>query len=199
MSADATTCDLVDERDLDTRYLAGSLSPEEAEAFEAHYFGCERCWNLVHQGMEVRSALAHPAAPPGIRPRWWGLAAAAAVAALVVGTWWTASRSGSAPLEDVLRGDEAPFAVTAYGDKATTGAAWPRLPGADVYRVRLYTADGTLITERDVPDTSITLSRDSIRLPAETPALWEVQALDQLRSPVARSKLTRAALPSTAP
>lgn len=202
MSTIGITCELVDERDLDTRYIAGRLNPEEAEGFEEHFFGCERCWALVHQGVEIRSALgpaasaAHPRREAwflrGARRGWWGLAAAAAVGAVMLGTWWTGQRPGSGATEDVLRGGEASFLVAASGSETALQAAWPRLPNADLYRVRLYTADGTLTAQRELVDTSIELQRDSIPLPREATAFWEVQALDHLRQPVARSDLTRA-------
>jgi hypothetical protein len=50
------TCDEVDDANLDVRYVAGSLAPADAEAFEEHYFGCERCWALVQQGLALRAA-----------------------------------------------------------------------------------------------------------------------------------------------
>ena len=50
------TCDEVDGADLDVRYVAGSLAPADAEAFEEHYFSCERCWALVQQGLALRAA-----------------------------------------------------------------------------------------------------------------------------------------------
>jgi hypothetical protein len=193
---------MVDQEDLDTRYLAGQLSPEGAEAFEEHFFGCERCWDLVQQGLALRSAFAPDAAALQLRraasvPRktqgtWWSLAAAAALAAIGLGTWWTGQRSGAPQPEDVLRGGEAPFEVKASGSDATLQAAWPRLPNVDLYRVRLYSANGTLAAQRELADTSIVLLRDSIPLPHQAPAFWEVQALDHLRQPVARSDLTKA-------
>lgn len=201
MSRDEITCEIVDEGDLDTRYLAGKLSPEGAEAFEAHFFGCERCWGLVQQGLAVRSALApdrgapqsqrEAAVPRRPRAGWWGLAAAAAVAAVVLGTWWPGQRSSSST-EDVLRGQDLPFPVTVSGSETTLQAVWPRLVNADLYQVRLYTADGTLVAERERADTSIVLQRDSLPLLRQGPAFWEVQALDHLRQPVARSDLTPA-------
>jgi hypothetical protein len=195
---------MVDQEDLDTRYLAGQLSPEGAEAFEEHFFGCERCWDLVQQGLALRSAFAPDAAAPQLtraasvprktRGTWWSLAAAAGLAAIVLGTWWTGQRSALQP-EDVLRGGETPFEVKASGSEATLEAAWPRLPNADLYRVRLYSANGTLAAQRELADTSIVLLRDSIPLPRQAPAFWEVQALDRLRNPITRSDLTRAVLP----
>lgn len=202
MSTNGITCELVDERDLDTRYIAGRLNPEEAEGFEAHFFGCERCWALVQQGVEVRSALGPAASAAHLqgeasvlrkaRRGWWGLAAAAAVAAVMLGTWWTGQLSGPATTEDVLRGGEAPFLVTASGSETALRAAWPRLANADLYQIRLYAADGTLAAQRELVDTSIELRRDSIPLPRQATAFWEVQALDHLRQPVARSDLTKA-------
>ncbi len=209
MSRNEITCELVDERDLDTRYLAGRLNPEEAEGFEAHFFGCERCWGLVQQGQAVRIALRSDApvsqlAAPGSRHgktgrRWWGLAAAAAVAAVVLGTWWTGEGSDPAPTEDVFRGGDTVFVVAASAARSTLQAAWPRLENADLYRVRLYAADGTLIAQRELVDTSIVLQRDSIPLPPQASAFWEVQALDPLRRPIGRSEPTRAEPPGSTP
>lgn len=202
MSATEITCEHVDQEDLDTRFLAGRLSPQEAETFEAHFFGCERCWGLVQQGLAIRSALGPDATAPPLagvasisrKPpsRWWALAAAAALAVVVVGTWWPGQRSRPAPSEDVLRGGEAPLPVIASGSRTALQAAWPRLANADLYQVRLYSAEGTLVAQREVRDTSIELLRDSIPLPPQAPAFWDVQALDHLRQLVARSALTEA-------
>ncbi|MEA2725244.1 MAG: hypothetical protein QOH59_3015 [Gemmatimonadales bacterium] len=209
MSTAEITCELVDERDLDTRYLTDRLNPEEAEEFEVHFFGCERCWALVQRGLEVRAALDPDAGvsrlrrgasgPRGTRRGWWGLAAAAAVAVVMLGTWWTGQRSALGPPEDVLRGGEVPFLVRSSGTEAALKADWPRQVNADLYRVRLYAADGTLAVQRELGDTSIVLQRDSIPLPRQAPAFWEVQALDHLRQPVARSDLTKAVMSDLRP
>lgn len=203
MSLNEITCDLVDEGDLDTRYLAGRLSPEEAEAFEAHFFGCERCWGLVQQGLAVRSAFdadlpvrspAVPArAPRATRPWWWGIAAAA-VAAVGLGLWQITQREPRLT-EDVFRGEAAGFAVATAADSASLNAWWPRVADADVYRVRLYEADGQMALERETTDTSVAVPVGSVAISRDTGMFWEVQALDRLRNPVARSDLTRAALP----
>ena len=50
-------CQYVEEHDLVSAYLGGRLSEQEAEAFERHYFGCERCWGEVKAGEEIRAAL----------------------------------------------------------------------------------------------------------------------------------------------
>ncbi|MGH7658286.1 MAG: zf-HC2 domain-containing protein, partial [Gemmatimonadales bacterium] len=82
------TCELVDQNELDRRYLEGRLSEEEAAAFEAHYFGCDRCWELVKGGAAVRAALDHDTRVPAPRERaWWKpLAIAAGLAIVAFGT-----------------------------------------------------------------------------------------------------------------
>ncbi|MEO7138027.1 MAG: hypothetical protein ABI037_09950 [Gemmatimonadales bacterium] len=210
MSANEVTCELVDERDLDTRYLSGRIIPEEAEAFEAHFFGCERCWGLVHQGLAVRSAFqpdaslagssSRPVSPqPSAARRWWGLAAAAGIGAVAFGVWGVGSRSEDSKPEDVLRGDRAPFVLVPAADRAALTATWPGITDADVYRVRLYAAEGTLVAERELSDTTVALVRDSLQMLPGGDLFWEVQALDRLRNPIARSELTRAVLPSSPP
>lgn len=58
MDHDPITCDDVDTHDLDVRYLDGRLTDVEATAFEAHYFGCDRCWTLVRHGEALRATAA---------------------------------------------------------------------------------------------------------------------------------------------
>src|SRR5207244_1830986 len=52
-------CNSVEEQDLVSQYVGRKLSPEEAEAFEEHYFGCDRCWAEVQGATELRAALAN--------------------------------------------------------------------------------------------------------------------------------------------
>ncbi len=205
MSLNEITCALVDEGELDTRYLAGSLSEEEAEAFEAHFFGCERCWELVHQGLAVQSAFhadpparspAISATPARANRRWWGLAAAAAVAAVAFGMWWTGFQPQPSLPEDVFRGESTALLVVATSDSADLTASWPRVTGADVYRVRLYGADGSMAIERETPDTSVSVPLDSIAAGRDAGVFWQVQALDRLRNSVGMSDLIRAVLPN---
>ena len=39
-------------------WLLDALTDSESEAFEEHYFGCERCWGEVKAGAEVKAAFA---------------------------------------------------------------------------------------------------------------------------------------------
>jgi hypothetical protein len=202
MSTNGVNCELVDQGDLDTRYLAGTLTEEEAEGFEAHFFGCERCWGLVQQGLAVRAAhepaRASSIARPGLHLRLrWGLAAAAAVVLTIVGVRQLGPDRTTEVQQDVLRGGTAEFVVTPVLKQGLVTAAWRRIPEADVYRVRLYNPDGTLAAGSEIADTVISLRVDSLpALRPGTEVFWEVQALDRLRNPIARSGLTRAVLPS---
>src|SRR5687768_12760419 len=96
------SCTRVEEEDLDARYLAGTLSDEEAEAFEEHYFACDRCWSNVQLGRDIRAASDRRTAPaPALevqhggpvrtravsRSRWMPVAIAAAMALVAVGLW----------------------------------------------------------------------------------------------------------------
>jgi Putative zinc-finger len=201
MSMRELTCEIVDAGDLDTRYLAGRLSAEEAEAFEAHFFACERCWAVVQQGLAVRSAFQAGAARPiasrrTVARRWWGLAAAAGLAAVALGVTLLGDRAGSTP-EDTLRGGSPGFTVVPSSTQSTLAARWPKISESDVYQVRLYTADGVLVVERETPDTFLSVPLTTLR--NSTPGaemFWQVQALDRLRKSVARSDLTQVVVPS---
>lgn len=108
-------CRSVEERDLVSLYVMNKLSEADAEAFEKHYFGCERCWDEVQRATEVRAALAGSGAPskakhqtnakllhgpwPRLRPI---LVAAAVLAAVAVGVVLVGRRSSpSSPLTEL--------------------------------------------------------------------------------------------------
>ena len=76
--AKVVDCPGTGERDVAVLYLAGKLPEDEAEAFEAHYFECERCWEEVQRGSELRAALGKPAVArsPAREPVCLGLAPA---------------------------------------------------------------------------------------------------------------------------
>ena len=53
----ALACDDFDREEVPERYVAGTLPEEVAAAFEAHYFGCERCFERSRMLRDVRTAL----------------------------------------------------------------------------------------------------------------------------------------------
>ena len=200
MSDDLMTCERVDEEDLDTRYLAGRLSEEEATALEEHLVACDRCWATVHRGATIRAAWAEEAQPTDERSgagrpwrsrRWVGWAAlAAASVALIVGVW---RNDGQVPARldhpDATRGTAERLTPTAAADSLELRVVWPRIGGAASYRVRLYGPDGAILLEREVGDTSFSLPRGSLTESAAASAHWQVFAIDELRDEVARSGL----------
>jgi len=188
------TCDLVDREEMDTRYLAGTLDEERAEAFEAHYFGCDRCWNLVHRGVEVRSTGPDPSIAKAVPKRvtrrswmtWAPLAAAAAIAIVWVGTRVPTAGTGGG---EVLRGDADSLSVAAASTNGVSRASWSRVTDASSYQVRLFTATGDVLWERRVTDTTLTIMRDSIPGSRAGVLFWQVQALDPAGAALARSAL----------
>ena len=198
MNPSTLTCAQVDAQDLDARYLAGTLSDPEAEAFEAHYFGCDRCWELVHGGAEVRGALTGPGArrrpargglTPRIRSstaRWMGLAAALAGVTVGLSLW----RQFRPHPEPAVRGGSRWLPLTAEVRGDSLLAVWPSAPGAASYRLRLFTREGALLVEREVTDTTLALSSSVLPDPAHPERFFaQVQAEDRLRQPLARSTL----------
>lgn len=92
----AIDCEYVQDHDLVKSYLGGGLSEKEAEAFEAHYFACDRCWEEVNTANQIRASAAPASSqrdtgvrvrypPPVARPQWRALALAAAVAVALLG------------------------------------------------------------------------------------------------------------------
>lgn len=242
MPANVLDCAAVDEGEFELRYVTGALSEDEADAFEAHYMGCDRCWSSLQRAIEIRaaliteesgrgqsaeSALGTPSvsalgiSPPGTsapsgprayksaaqgspsqrrhsRPRyWWPALAAAASVIVIVGAGLRLrgmlQRGG---VEDVERGGGSAMRVHATAGPGTLALAWSPVRGADRYRVRLFGADGTLMFERLITDTSVSVSRDSSPTsPTRADAYWSVEALDSARRPLRRSALTPAGPP----
>lgn len=199
------TCPIAD-ADTEARYLAGSLSPAEAEAFEAHYVGCDICWRALQQGNEIRSALSQQKQPASkvvnvSRSRaWWPVLPAAAAMVVAVGVWrFPRPVESGNPNQSVgqgaepVRGGSASAAIAAtVTDKALT-ASWPRSVDARSYRVRLLAEDGQLLFDREVNDTSIVVPLDSVtRLSPKGAIYWQVEALNDLRAVVSSYALKEA-------
>jgi hypothetical protein len=195
------TCDQVDRDGLDARYLAGTLDPALAEAFEAHYFACDRCWALVQRGAEVRSvgrvALeAKPLARGWRRPLAWAPLAAAAALAVWVGT--RPRDEPAAGPSATVRGTADSLLVSAATGGGVLRAAWSKVADAASYQVRLFTGTGDLVWEQRVTDTLLSIARDSIPGSPTGPLFWQVQALDLVGAPVARSALVTVPVDSVA-
>lgn len=191
MNQPPITCELVDERELDRLYVAGKLSDEEAAAFEQHYFGCDRCWALVKGGSDVRAAHARGATVVTPWRRTWmmPLTIAAGIMLAAIGTWRFVGPNGN-PIQDAVRGGSDSIAVKTTTSAGRWQAAWPSVPGAVLFRIRIYSDDGRLLLTRETNDTVVQLSTDSLATLGEGRALYlDVQQMDQLQQPVGRSAL----------
>jgi hypothetical protein len=192
------------EEDLSARYLNGTLSPTEADAFEAHYFECDRCWNELQRAVELRAAFrserdARPeqlrsiGSSPRVIPRllagWRPLALAAGIAFATFGIWRIVAEPK--PYDDTLRAPDASLPVSAYTSGNTVVAAWGSVPGAEIYHVRLFAGDGSVLIEREIADTTFMVNADLLPAPGGNLLYWEIEALDPLRQVVARSGLRK--------
>src|SRR5262245_10129490 len=85
-SSGPMTCDRVASEGLLEGYLLNRLAEEDREAFERHYFECQRCFDDLHAAEAVRDELrtTSPQIVAATRSRKW-LTAAAVAAVLVLG------------------------------------------------------------------------------------------------------------------
>lgn len=214
------TCAELETRHVEAHYLAGRISAEEAVAYEAHYFACDRCWALLRRATEARAAFAAPSPVSARRFLPWGLALAAVITAVMLirglpeepaapaapaAAPPAAAPPAAAPAQPAAPvhrevpsqpADTTSITLTGRRTRDTLAAAWERVPAAATYRLRLFTPDGMLLLERETTDTSLALASASARLPREGSAFWQVRALGLLGLPLAQSGLT-AVGPST--
>lgn len=59
------SCPAVRDRDLVHRYLADELPDREAEAFVAHFFACDDCWDRLRAAVSLRADAGAPPLRPG--------------------------------------------------------------------------------------------------------------------------------------
>lgn len=180
---DLLTCELVGERGLVERYVAGRVSDAtELATFEAHVLECLRCQDEVRLGLAVRAALARPRARPAAR-LWLGggLAIAASVGALLLLRSGAHDAGDDSAATGPYRGGagsltQAPRPITPNGAvEGTSRFIWSRVPGADRYRVVVFAPDGTLRWEAQTSDTVIALP-DSVPLLPRVEYAWKVWA-----------------------
>jgi hypothetical protein len=196
MTARTITCADVEAEGLEARYVAGTLPDPDAAAFEDHYFECVRCWDRVQHAMEVRAGLETlPPAAPGPAPvharrraAWaaWPIAAAAVVL-VALGIRRLRPSPGSG--EPAMRGPDSVWAIRTAAGPGRLSVDWPRVAGAERYRVRLLAADGALLLQRETADTGVAIAIDSLpQSAARAPAFWEIEALDGLNAIVKQSE-----------
>ncbi len=205
-------CDRVDREDVVASYLNGHIPADEAEAFERHYFGCERCWTEVQRAIELRAALKQdaPATPiagavPPVRHAarrvWWPWIAAAATIVLVAGIW-QANRTSTPPasegpaVTDVVRSpSDSGFSVQiTRSAPGRVQLQWPAQPKAARYVVKISAADGTPVLTREVSTASIDFGPEDLGSHTTQPLVARIETLDVLGAVISSS--ARTSIPS---
>lgn len=195
-------CAFVEQHDWVSRYLSGTLSETEANQFEAHYFGCDRCSGEVQTAAKLRAAFGHPAIvrrSAGASRRVASgeavalLAAAAAVAMVALGMRQLARPPVPASESTVFRGesvDTIDLSVTP-GSGSRVILQWSPDSDARSYRVEVLRTDGVPVLKSETRDNRIELDLSS--LPARPPGvsfLVRIDVLGPLGAVVARSEAT---------
>ena len=193
-------CTRADDGDLIPLYLSGKLPEGEAEAFELHYLGCDRCASALREGGEVRAALGQPvlvtapsaaSRPAGGRDVWTLLAAAAAVAMLFYGVRQLTARQEMIRDTGVLRSEAADSLRLSVGAAADGQVVleWPSHPEADRYRIEIVRSDGLPVLESETADRRILVAiADLPPRPDGVSLLARVEALDAMKQVVAKSE-----------
>jgi Putative zinc-finger len=191
-------CRRADGIDLAALYLAGRLPEDDAEAFEAHYLGCERCASALREAGEIRAALGQSVlAPESVPSRSVGgwrdigtlLAAAATVAAFFFGMRQVAEREPVVH-DGVLRSASAESVnlSIASGPDGTVVLAWPAHARAHSYRFEIVRSDGVPVLKSETGDRRVVLAvSDLPPRPESVTLLARVEALDALGQVVAAS------------
>lgn len=192
MNSTKITCADTDERDLEARYAASQLTEDEAEAFEEHYFSCDRCWTLVQRAVEIRAVEHRTRRATSWRTiatsPWLAIAAAATI--VVAGTLSVDDWRSRGSEAVTMRGSTDSLHVVTHTRGTMLVASWTRVVEASSYRARLYSASGTVLHQREVTDTTIAVSAASLPKTApDTELYWEIQAINRTRQVVGRSGL----------
>lgn len=198
-----TTCIHGDDSLIVADYLAGRLSRAKARTFEAHCFGCDRCFRELQFAMEMRAA-ASPSARsiPSLkraivtsRP-FWPLAGLAAAVAVALGIWVAQPlpRSVEAPRDPVYRDSAAESDANLALEVAKGGnsveLSWPSVQRAERYTVRIWNEAGDPVFQQETHVPSLKIS--AARLPEVTGQqrfYVQVVAVDELQQPIVRSGL----------
>ena len=193
-------CPKPGERDLAVLYLAGKLPEDEAQAFEAHYFGCEDCREDVQRGSELRAAFGKPAVVPAARsarPRraWLPLAAAAVIAFVALGVWQLTRRTPVESTTPVVRGvGEVLDLEVESGRQRGIDVRWPPHPNAATYEIEVLGSNGASVWKTETPEPRIRIAPGVLSSPGQTYEI-RVEALDSLGQAIASGEASLAPNP----
>jgi hypothetical protein len=182
-------------------YLARRLSRAKSEAFEAHSFGCERCFAELQRATELRAAghdrsssEAHGRQPYSrSRRAIWQTLGVAATIVLAVGVWFALPQVDDTPTpsEPVYRdADDFPGGRTGLSLEVGRiedgfSLSWAPVAGVDEYEVRVFTENGDPVFEQRTRRTSIELTGAQWREAGSGNKFYgQVIALDELRQTI---------------
>jgi hypothetical protein len=194
------TCESIEEGDLVSRYVAGQLSEPEAEALEAHYFGCEKCWQAVRAATEIRASFLAPAGTTSLsefrerrrrRPVAYWLAAAAALALVGIGVWRGYHPPSPDGSDTVVRGGGHAIEVTTERRDGRFVVQWMAVDGAASYRVRALSDDGSPLLSREVTGTELVLEASDWQPSRDQEVILRVEAFNAIGQRLAESRPLR--------
>lgn len=161
--------------DLTGERLRKLVEQEGSEAERLHTVDTLLSTAEGRQDLDIVWAAARAARPPRRWPRWWRLAAAAAVVIATVPGVWLATRE-RAP---VMRGHASPIMLVAplgpHRAEAASRFVWRAVSGAERYTLVVVDTAGAEVFALETQDTAVRLP-DSVRLEPGRSYLWWVQA-----------------------
>ena len=161
-------------------FVDGRLSLESRAPVVAHLLTCARCRSVVNATSRLVAETAMSTPAPARPWRRWslplGLAAAAALVLLLVPR---RIDDGSTPglREPTVTSTMAPVPISPAPGASVARVdrlVWSSVPGAERYRLRLYTSEGSTLWTAETADTSVALP-DSVRLQPRVPYFWRVE------------------------
>ena len=183
-------CEAIADEGQIERYLAGTLSEADVEAWESHYLTCARCQSEVRLGAairsmlpEVREALSDDGEESvAARPRFGGRAKIGAIAGAVAAVLAGILLVKPAPVEspqhrEVISETEiVPSVESPIGDVAAiVEFRWAPVTGAELYDITLFNETGDVLWQVESRETRAALP-DSVRLDTGALYLWQVNA-----------------------
>ncbi len=168
----------VTDEHLDPRIVAGYvdrvLPDAERARIEAHLATCPECRAEVADAARIIATLPHTR-----RPRRGVMVSAAGIAAmLLVFLWPRADQDPGNPQhrESSVTTTIAPRVIAPIGGVDSADRfVWSSVPHASLYTLRIFDADGSVVWQRETPDTVLT-PPPTLELRSSRSHYWKVEA-----------------------
>jgi anti-sigma factor RsiW len=195
MSSEERDCPYASEDELPARYARGELDEARAEAFEEHFFACERCWSELRRALELRSAFSPQRAVASRRRARSGayLAAAAVLALAVTGGLLFVRRM---PSEPVFRAPGTAFVPDVRATAEGVTAVWPAYPRAASYVVEVHGAEGVRVLRQETTETRAEIASGALPAAEGRPFYLSIRALGPHGDVLASSEPVRLTPPA---